>query len=700
VKEILHEMFLGQGKTETARGMSSLARSARVRLLAELVPECSLSRRLLPPTTGLKANHPGEVPTLEEATRCRLAESQLYGCSGGTQGIEREKKERLDLPGYSRAEHGRDPAAVPMVTENVPESEAPATQQLLEHALRLTEAARGRPEAARAQRLAGQLRAGRFSISVVGEFKRGKSTLVNALLGEDAVPTGVLPLTAVTTELSCGEPAATIEHLDGSRQAIDPDCLADYVSESGNPGNEKQVARVLVSGSWPLLSGGVVLVDTPGTGSIHEHNTEAARSALIEADGAVVVLSADSPLSATERDILTHLRDRQAPTFFVLNKVDHLGQHELEEVRRFVAEALEEHLGHTERVYEVDARAALAARRGQPDGGDPAHFPDLLAALERFISEDLVGALAARAQRELCELGRSLLEALSVEDAALGIGAERMGRLAAQFRVAAEAERSGFDDDRTLLHRDVSRLVQQTRDRLEQRARAEASRYYAALETVAADSSAGELADRLREAIEKAVRGSFEPLRTDEGDRVEREWLEIAERFRGRTEDRVSSVRDAAAELFQVELPRVTIPSIKAQRERFFYLFIHLGSSTDIITGAASRLMPARLARPRAVRRARDELGRELSKHAGRAGWETAQRLDEATRELERAMNHEVEKAIQTILDAASRAEQRRRATDEERRRQAAEADGQRRVARALVALSGREGGSAPSPHR
>jgi small GTP-binding protein len=576
-----------------------------------------------------------------------------------------------------------------MVTDPVPEAEAPATQQLLEQALHLAEAAPGRPEAARAQKLAEQLRAGRFSISVVGEFKRGKSTLVNALLGEEVVPTGVLPLTAVTTELSCGEPSATIEHLDGSRRAIDPGCLADYVTESGNPGNEKEVARVLVTGRWPLLSGGVVLVDTPGTGSIHEHNTAAAHTALIEADGAVVVLSADSPLSATERDMLTHLRDREAPTLFVLNKVDHLGPHELEQVRRFVTETLTEYLGRKETVYEVDARAALASRQGHLGGEDPSQFPDLLAALERFISEDLIGALAARAQRDLRDLGRSLLEALSVEEAALEIGAEQMGRLAAQFRLAAQADRAGFDDDRTLLRRDVSRLARETRERLEERARAEASRHYADLDTVAADSSSGELDDSLREAIEKAVRGSFESLRTEEGDRVEREWLEIAERFRGRTEERVSSVRDAAAELFRVELPRLTIPSVKAQRERFFYLFLQVGSSTDIITGAASRLMPARLARPRAVRRAREELARELSKHAGRAGWDTAQRLEEATRALERAMEHEVDKSIEAILDAASRAEQRRQATDEVRRRQAAEADGQRRVARELVALGG-----------
>lgn len=576
-----------------------------------------------------------------------------------------------------------------MVTDHLPETGAPASQRLLVLACRFGEAASGRPEGDRAQKLAEQLRSGRFSISVVGEFKRGKSTLVNALLGEEVVPTGALPLTAVTTELSYGGSSATAEYLDGSRRPVDPDSLDDYVTESGNPGNEKQVARVVVTGRWPLLRGGVVLVDTPGTGSIHDHNTEAAESALMEADGAVVVLSADSPLSAAERDMLSHLRDRHAPTFFVLNKVDHLSPQDLEQVRRFVTDALREHLGRSETIYEVDARAALATQLGDSSGGYPGRFPELVAALQRFVSEELVGALAARVRRELCQLGRSLLEALTVEQAALAVGAEQMGLLAERFRVAAEADRTAFEDDRTLLHRDVSRLAQETRDRLEEWARVEAPRHYAALDAVAQSSPPGDLAGRLHEAVEDTVRNAFESFRAEEGDRVEREWLEIAERFRGRTEDRVSSIRQAATALFHVELPRLTIPSAKARRERFFYLFLHIGSSTDILTGAAWRLVPGRVARPRAVRRAREELARELSKHAGRAGWDTAQRLEEATLELERAMEQEVDAAVEAILGAASRAEQRRRATDAERVRQATQAAGQRRVARALLEVCG-----------
>ena len=88
---------------------------------------------------------------------------------------------------------------------------------------------------ARAERLADRLARGRFNVSVLGEFKRGKSTLVNALLGLDLMPTGVLPLTAVATEVVYGTPGGTVVHTDGSTEEIDLSRLSDYVTEAGNP---------------------------------------------------------------------------------------------------------------------------------------------------------------------------------------------------------------------------------------------------------------------------------------------------------------------------------------------------------------------------------------------------------------------------------------------------------------------------------
>jgi small GTP-binding protein len=180
---------------------------------------------------------------------------------------------------------------------------------------------------------------------VLGEFKRGKSTFINALLAADLLPTGVLPLTAVATEVAYGVQGATVLHLDGARHEIPLGEIADYVTEARNPQNELQVDRVEVRMPAPLLEAGVVLVDTPGLGSVYQHNTEAGRAALLAADGAIVVLSADSPLSEQERELLNLLSERQARKFIVVNKADHVDASELEVVRRFVTEVVADELG-------------------------------------------------------------------------------------------------------------------------------------------------------------------------------------------------------------------------------------------------------------------------------------------------------------------------------------------------------------------
>jgi predicted GTPase len=101
--------------------------------------------------------------------------------------------------------------------------------------------------AARALRLAERLAEGRFHVSVLGEFKRGKSTLINAIVGGNVLPTGALPLTAVATEVRFGARQAEVVHTGGERRQVDLDELADYVTEARNPGNERQVDWVEIS---------------------------------------------------------------------------------------------------------------------------------------------------------------------------------------------------------------------------------------------------------------------------------------------------------------------------------------------------------------------------------------------------------------------------------------------------------------------
>jgi hypothetical protein len=74
----------------------------------------------------------------------------------------------------------------------------------------------------------------------------------------------------------------------------------------------------------PVLARGVELVDTPGTGSVYAHNTAAAEAALETMDAAVLALTADPPVSASERELMARVAELSVTMFVVLNKADYL----------------------------------------------------------------------------------------------------------------------------------------------------------------------------------------------------------------------------------------------------------------------------------------------------------------------------------------------------------------------------------------
>jgi small GTP-binding protein len=567
-------------------------------------------------------------------------------------------------------------------------SEFRALQEL---AADLRNAARGEHPAlaVRAERVAKRLAEGRFHVMVVGEFKRGKSTLVNALLGTEVLPTGVLPLTAVMTEVVHGEEGATVTRLDGDRFDIALEDLTGYATEAGNPGNERRVERVEVRVPAELLASGVVLVDTPGIGSIHLHNTEVGRASLLEADGAIVVLSADEPLSDEERELLETLSQRRARTFVVVNKADHLDTAELGEVRMFITAKVTDALGEAPELYCVAARAALAARRRGLDGGLQAvDWGRFVAAFDRFVGVELVDAQLAAARAELGRVGEDLRDAVLIRRAALDLDVAALSERVDQFRAAAAVQQQPLVEDRLLLGHDVDALMAQVGESLAAFAQREPARWRERLVDAAASLPIGELEDGLRGVVEHAVRESFEAFRVAESARVERAWCDLAARFRARTQERVDAVRNAAGDLLAIKLPVIVVPAVSEERERFFYLFLHVGSSSESLDRVMRRLLPAGVVRRRMLARANDHLVREFDKHAGRARWDLAQRLDGMRRRFEAAMGAELDRTVEAILAAASRAEELRAVTFAERdERVASDAQALRSAELALAAV-------------
>ena len=145
-----------------------------------------------------------------------------------------------------------------------------------------------------------------FEVAIVGEFKRGKSTLINALLGQEVLPADVLPATATLNRVTYSEePYVMVEYKDGQEEKVDINKLADYVTKLSYESEKKAetVKQATVYYDTAFCKNNVDIIDTPGLND-DEQMTNVTLSILPEIDAAVFVISANSPFSQFEKEFL------------------------------------------------------------------------------------------------------------------------------------------------------------------------------------------------------------------------------------------------------------------------------------------------------------------------------------------------------------------------------------------------------------
>lgn len=114
-----------------------------------------------------------------------------------------------------------------------------------------------------------------FYLVILGQFKRGKSTFTNYMLGADILPTGVVPLTSVITKIQYSTDIwAKVLYDDGRSENIDIKELDLYCTEKNNLKNIKGVKEIHIGYPFEFISNDVVIIDTPGIGSVYKHNTD------------------------------------------------------------------------------------------------------------------------------------------------------------------------------------------------------------------------------------------------------------------------------------------------------------------------------------------------------------------------------------------------------------------------------------------
>ncbi|HXG59654.1 MAG TPA: dynamin family protein [Thermoanaerobaculia bacterium] len=471
-----------------------------------------------------------------------------------------------------------------------------------------------------ARALAARVAEGLFYVACVGQFKRGKSTLLNALIGRPLLPAGVVPVTAVITIVRHGPDTRAVVHFDdGHHLPIDPAMLADYIAEERNPHNEKRVTAVEVFTPSDLLSSGMCLVDTPGLGSIFRQNTETTRAFLPHIDAALVVLGADPPIAGEEAAIVGEIA-RDAPHLvFVLNKADRLTGRDVAEAATFTRNALRARLDRDIRLFIVSAI--------EPGTRDWRELMTALTTLAREAGADLVRSAQQRGQRRIAE--RLLREIESQRDALTRPVAETERRVTSLQETIAGARRALGDLTYLLLgeeHR-LSREFDEERKRfLDATMNVAVTR----LEEVASSRDdlfrrAGEIAE---ESITKWMR-DVEP-------RAEEFYARSTERFVAIARDFLR--RAGIGEELDVE---------QHFRKRRGFYFTHLMTLTGRPPGASilDVIGTAKQRRARALRDGAAYLRRLLESNSARVANDLRDRVLESRRLLEQEIRSTLDRA-------------------------------------------------------
>jgi GTP-binding protein EngB required for normal cell division len=499
---------------------------------------------------------------------------------------------------------------------------------------------------ARFEALRQRLASGRLQLAVLGQFKRGKSTFINALLGASVLPTAVVPLTAIATFIAWGARPMVRVHFNDNRApevctAEQPEAIRDFlfrfVAEEGNPKNRLGVERVELFYPAPILAGGMVFVDTPGIGSTLRHNTETALRLLPECDAALFVVSADPPITDMELDYLRSVKARAAHIFVIINKIDYLVPDEQSRLVEFLSRILRENSildVPTSAIFRVSARSGLNAKLAGDAGelersGIEAIAEHLVRHLATEKTQLLEGAIRTKAADILAQASSDL--ELRIRGLTLPI-TDLASKLHAFEETLASIEEQRLTV-RDHLSGDQRRLKDQVETRIQQLRKYLSARFADVIDSHMSDRGSTVAEDTIRDALSAAIEEEFERARNNTAGAVSADSIAVVTAHQQRIDALIDTIRRTTARVFDVPLrERVEQFTFELAQEPYWMtesLRLRLLPDTSRMI---DRVLPAKLRRARRRARIFDQAEELILRNAENLRWALLRGLDETFR--------------------------------------------------------------------
>lgn len=487
-----------------------------------------------------------------------------------------------------------------------------------------------------------------LSVGVLGRFKAGKSSFLNHLAGRQLLPVGVIPVTAVVTDLSGGEvESAAVRFQNAVQTPVKLGEVRQYVSEAENPDNRKGVASVSIRVPELRRFGGIRLFDTPGLESAFTHNTEASQQWAPNVDVALVAIAVDPPLSQQDISLIRKLLDYTPRVAVLLTKFDLLDSSEQAQVLDFVKTQLARNVTEPIDVFPYSTRPGY-------EHLVHAFEEDFIHRLRVQIGDQRRSVVTRKIRTLARECGEYMR--LTLKSAAM-LDSEK-----AQLRERALGEKNSLADTTLELRLIAKHATAQCRSVIE-KALAPSERpvreeVLAELDRAAEtfpnrldlmvelfqDWLDGALSSRLIAISEKNRAAFVQPLSD-----VQRQYVRVLQNFRDRLSERI-------LEIYGVPL-RTTEPEIATEPPKA--PDVNIGRVFDHSWELLSPVLPMRLFRRAVLRRFRRKIVDETFKNFSRLTSQWEEIVNRAILQLQREAEHRIEDLVRTVdrLTSAASAE-------------------------------------------
>lgn len=500
-----------------------------------------------------------------------------------------------------------------------------------------------------------------FTLVIIGQFKRGKTTFINALLGRDLLPTAIIPLTSIITILKYGEDLhIEVFFANGAVKEIQHDQLSDYVTEKHNPKNEKGVDHVVVSYPSTYLKSGVEIVDTPGIASVHEHNTQVTYQYLPQADAAVFLVSVDPPITQAELHFLKDIKKDISKLFFVQNKIDVVNESDWEESLAFTKKVIEDEAGlKNVLMYPLSAKDALEGKLEKNQEKIKRSGVDAFERkLDTFLMEEKGSVL-------LHSVSNKLMGIISQEMLFVEIEQKSLHTPLAELKTKMESLGSSFaeleqeqSDIANLLRGEIATLVKDVLEKDLERLRQEKTqwlireveRFY----DLHRSNGTAELERTLEAYINQQIQDMFGTWSIEEEKVLKAHLEKILGRFASRMNSIMEKIITVSLHLFDIPVKPVLVEEPLAAETEFWFKLKEDEDSLSMLIESITRTLPKIIGHKIVLKAAKERAAMLVDRHCGRLRYDFVQRIEKNADDYEKSVRQNAD-AIKENITAALR---------------------------------------------